>query len=688
MKVRPSLPLLAALFALLLAAGLAGSAVSGDTQSVGAMTAGATAADRQQALEQQVFPRDKVVDVKITIDEDEFQDMLDNAAAEEMKPASVEYNGIKLDNIGIRTKGNLSLRSVVSSDSDRYSFKLSFDEYISSQTLMGISKINLNNNYSDATYMREFLTYELAEQMGLPTPEFSYVNVYVNGELWGFYLAIEQIGDAYLERHFGNAYGALYKAEFGMGGGGGGGFGGFPGGELPEGFPGGFPGGAEGAQFGGGLPGRGADGGFPAGEDGGNQAGGTRAAADGEQGGGVPGGNNGRFPGGQGQGQGQSQGQGQVQGQGQGQGQSQGQGQDQNQVQGGNRVGGQGGNRIGGGGGSSGGGDLAWKDDDLASYPSLVQKSKSSNDNILIDMLDELNNGGDYESVLNVGDALQYIALNAVTANMDSYLGSNQQNYYLYEDDGIFSVLPWDYNMAFGGMGGGGSSILIDEPTQGAVADRPLVAKLLAVDEYKEQYHQIIRGMVEGYLANGTFTARVQEIKEMISPYVQADPRPFYTYEQYESAIPQLIAFTSGVVDNVTAQLDGTSPSSGDGSGSGGGFGGMGGMGNFGGFGGMGGRAGGQVGQMPNGQGGQVPNGQGVQVPNGQDSQMPNGQGDQMPNGPGGGFGGMGGPGGFGGGDNASQAPNQEGAFLTTIVAMAALGAAGSFVVFYRRKRL
>lgn len=124
----------------------------------------------EQKLDEEVFPKDKIVDVKITIDEDEFQDMLDNASNEEIKTASVDYNGHHFDNVGIRTKGNLTLRSVVQmTDSDRYSFKLSFDEFVD-QTLGGISKINLNNNYSDTTSMREFLTYELAETMGLPTP--------------------------------------------------------------------------------------------------------------------------------------------------------------------------------------------------------------------------------------------------------------------------------------------------------------------------------------------------------------------------------------------------------------------------------------------------------------------------------------------------------------------------------------
>ncbi|AZS18117.1 hypothetical protein EI981_03980 [Paenibacillus lutimineralis] len=121
--------------------------------------------------------------------------------------------------------------------------------------------------------------------------------------------------------------------------------------------------------------------------------------------------------------------------------------------------------------------------------------------------------------------------------------------------------------------------LLIDEPTQGALADRPLVAKLLAVDEYKDEYHNILKEAIEGYLANDTFTARVNELSEMISSYVKADPTAFYTYQQYEQALPQLISSNASQIENIAQQLDGTIPSSGDGSGSGGMGGGRGGAG-------------------------------------------------------------------------------------------------------------
>ncbi|GLX69369.1 CotH kinase family protein [Paenibacillus glycanilyticus] len=570
------------LFSIVLIIGLTGCASkpTADNNDEGNAAIRAATSEDEQFLDKSVFPKDKVVDVKITIDKDEFQDILDNASAEEYHTASVDYNGEHFDNVAIRAKGNLSLRSVVQmDDSDRYSFKLSFDEYVN-QTLGGISKINLNNNFSDPSYMREFLTYELAEQMGLPTPKFSYVNVYVNDKLWGFYLAVEQVGDSYLDRNFGNSYGALYKAIM------------------------------------------------------------------------------------------------------------------------------------------STGSDLKWIDDKLDSYPGLTQKSKSSNNNVLIDMLDELNNGTDWKDYVDVDDALGYIALNVATNNTDSYIGGNKQNYYLYENEGVWSILPWDYNMAFGGMGnmtggfgggkaqGGGagastSNLLIDEPTQSAVADRPLVAKLLEVDAYKEKYHDMLQNIVDGYLSDGQFQTRVNELSDMISSYVKADPSSFYTYEEYESGKTSLISTNASTVTNIKQQLDGTIPSSGDGSGSGGGMGMPGG--DMGGQGFPGGQqqgaapgdnaAGDQQGAAPGGDNGQgFPGGEGMgQPPEG----FQGGEMGQPPEGfQGGGFGGGGGGmrgGGmpaFGnmGGQVAEQDNSKEA--ITAGIAIVVLLLACLFIKYFNRRRL
>ncbi|MEK6264864.1 MAG: spore coat protein CotH, partial [Clostridium sp.] len=80
-----------------------------------------------------IFPHNEVVDVNIQIDEDVYAGMLTNATEEEIVMADITYNGYTFSDIGIRPKGNSSLRDVAQSDSDRYSFKIDFNYYLEDQ---------------------------------------------------------------------------------------------------------------------------------------------------------------------------------------------------------------------------------------------------------------------------------------------------------------------------------------------------------------------------------------------------------------------------------------------------------------------------------------------------------------------------------------------------------------------------
>lgn len=164
-----------------------------------------------------VFNKDKVIDVNIEIDEDDLQDMYDNAMNEEYHIADITIDGTKVENVGVRTKGNMTLRSVANSDSDRYSLRVKFDKYVKKQTFLGLDELCLNNGYSDPSYMREYLHYEILKEMGMKASNTVFCNVYINGELSGLYLAVESLEDAFLEREFGENYedGNLYKMDEG-----------------------------------------------------------------------------------------------------------------------------------------------------------------------------------------------------------------------------------------------------------------------------------------------------------------------------------------------------------------------------------------------------------------------------------------------------------------------------------------
>ena len=114
----------------------------------------------------------------------------------------------------IRPKGNTSLTSIASDPTtDRYSFKLEFDHYVDGQTCFGLDKLILNNNYADATNMKEALICDMYQYLGADASLYNYAKLSVNGEYWGVYLALEAVEDSFLLRNYGVQDGELYKPD-------------------------------------------------------------------------------------------------------------------------------------------------------------------------------------------------------------------------------------------------------------------------------------------------------------------------------------------------------------------------------------------------------------------------------------------------------------------------------------------
>ena len=119
---------------------------------------------------QGVFGDQEILSVKVEISADNWKDLCENAKDETYYPADITVNGITLENVGFRTKGFSSLNAVADSSSDRYGFKIKTDKYVDGQTLNGLDMFVLNGSFSDASYMREYLTYAAAEYLGATTP--------------------------------------------------------------------------------------------------------------------------------------------------------------------------------------------------------------------------------------------------------------------------------------------------------------------------------------------------------------------------------------------------------------------------------------------------------------------------------------------------------------------------------------
>lgn len=176
---------------------------------------GVQKASTAMGYEKTLFDTSRVHTIDIIMDDwDEFTA---NAKSEEYYTCTVVIDNESYKNVAIRGKGNTSLSSVTN---DRYSYKIEFDHYDSTNTYYGLDKLCLNNIIQDNTYMKDYLTYTMMNDMGVSAPLCSYAHITVNGEDWGLYLAVEGVEESFLQRNYGKDYGELYKPDsMSMGGG-------------------------------------------------------------------------------------------------------------------------------------------------------------------------------------------------------------------------------------------------------------------------------------------------------------------------------------------------------------------------------------------------------------------------------------------------------------------------------------
>ena len=157
---------------------------------------------------------------------------------------------------------------------------------------------------------------------------------------------------------------------------------------------------------------------------------------------------------------------------------------------------------------------LIYTDDDFDSYENIFDSAKTditdSDKARLINSLKVLNSD-DAASTVDVDAVIKYFAIHNFVCNFDSYTGSMIHNYYLCENGGILSMIPWDYNLAFGGFVGGSDSTSminypIDSPISGGDTDsRPMLAWIFADEEYTELYHEALSEFIANYFESGYF---------------------------------------------------------------------------------------------------------------------------------------------------------------------------------------
>lgn len=312
-------------------------------------------------------------------------------------PCTFTFHGMEWTYVGVRYKGNSSLRDTWTSGIYKLPFRFDFDEFedtypaTDDQRFYGFKKLSLSSGYKDDSLIREKVTADIFRTLGVPAPRTAFYRLFIDygegSQYFGLYTMVEIPDDPMLDAQFVTSDGNLYK---------------------PDGTT---------ASFGAGAPSE---------EDFDKKT-----------------------------------------------------------------------------------------NEDEADYTDVNALYTAINDTSSDDDTKKSN----VESVFDVDGFLNWLAVNTVVQNWDTY-GNMTHNYYLYNDDGLLKWIPWDNNEALKDTDAAAQSPLsLDLPSE-SLSSWPLISQLLADSEYLSQYQSYVQATVDDYFNASTMQAVYAAAYALIYDYV------------------------------------------------------------------------------------------------------------------------------------------------------------------------
>ncbi len=158
-----------------------------------------------------IFDDSQTAIVNITIDSLalEWIYTYDNRKSDSLHLASIRFENKwiqeTVDSVGFRLRGNTSR------DSQKKSFKISFNTFLPGFEFYGLDKMNLNGEHNDPSIVRSKLCWDIFQDIGMTASRAAYAAVYINGEYYGLYIIVEHIDNEFIKSRFTDPSGNLWK---------------------------------------------------------------------------------------------------------------------------------------------------------------------------------------------------------------------------------------------------------------------------------------------------------------------------------------------------------------------------------------------------------------------------------------------------------------------------------------------
>ena len=181
-------------------------------QVASAQNSNAAPAKSAEAGAADFYRPDEVQSVYLQVADEDMQRMLAALPERIYVRASFRWRDISLENVAVRFKGN---SSSAPSQQHKRSFLIKFDEYTADQRFLGLRRVSLDNGVQFGSVFSEPIITEILRDQGIKTHRCNYAKLFLNDKYHGVYGNVERIDETFIERHFPDSNGLLFKVDEG-----------------------------------------------------------------------------------------------------------------------------------------------------------------------------------------------------------------------------------------------------------------------------------------------------------------------------------------------------------------------------------------------------------------------------------------------------------------------------------------
>lgn len=156
------------------------------------------------------YDREQVQEIHLTIDMLNLNKMKEALPERKYVPASLRWKNIRLENVGVRYKGNSSSRP---NQKHKRGYLIKVNEFNKETRFLKLRRIALDNGIQFGSLFSEPIITDILRDLNVPSSRYNYAKLFINGDYQGVYGNVERIDESFIERNFESKRGPLFKVH-------------------------------------------------------------------------------------------------------------------------------------------------------------------------------------------------------------------------------------------------------------------------------------------------------------------------------------------------------------------------------------------------------------------------------------------------------------------------------------------